>query len=68
MSRPVVVVASRGIVRWRPDGSRVVVPFPGANGRRFFNMVDDVLLATPSMSPADQAARPVARIPGAEIR
>src|SRR5436190_21021771 len=68
MKRPVVVVPSRGVVRWRPDGTRLVVPFPAASGRRFFDEVDDVLLATPRLSPVDQAARLVERIPGAELR
>ena len=68
MKRPVVVVPSRGVVRWRPDGTRLVVPFPGASGRRFFDEVDDVLLAAPRLSPVDQAAQLVERIAGAEIR
>ena len=68
MSRPVVVVPGRGVVRWRPDGTRLTVPFPGSGGRRFFDEVDDVLLAGLMLSPAEQAILLVERINGAELR
>lgn len=69
VSRFVVIVPDRGVIRWSADGVRKVIPFPSANGRAFFDAIDGVLLAAgPGLTPAEQAALLVERIPGAERR
>lgn len=63
-----VVVKDRGVVRWKADGRRLVIPFPGPSASAFMDAVDDVLLARRSLNPADQAAVLVAHFPNATIR
>lgn len=63
-----VVVKGRGIVRWKVDGVRKVVPFPAAgDGRAFMDAVDDLLHAHRPLSPIEQAALLVEHFPGAQL-